>query len=170
MWGSIWDLCWLSLLSWRKFWIRATVSTGSKILLYSRDEDLLYSLIYCGENKLQAVQQTGTGLVSVIQGLATPIEVVSALPFTDTLWWQFAACQHYLVTSSLVQHQAGSSCVSRNLGASTLQSATIIEDTKIFTMIRWFVTKLVTAGPVTCAINVFTWHLSQTQLATVQAM
>lgn len=57
------------------------------------------------------------------------------------------------------KYQAGSSYVPRNLGASTPQSATIIEGCKmIFTMAR----QLVTAGPVTDAINVLAWHLSKT--------
>lgn len=34
MWGSMWDLCGLSLLSWKRFWIRAIISTGFKILFY----------------------------------------------------------------------------------------------------------------------------------------
>lgn len=60
-------------------------------VLQNHHEELLYSSNYWEDNKLEAVQQTGSGLVSATWRLAASADEVSALQSTSTLRRHFTA-------------------------------------------------------------------------------
>lgn len=93
----MWDLSGLSLISLKKVlnqshhfnWVQNPV-------LQNQQEELLYSSNYWRENKLEPVQQTGFGLVSVTWELAPPADEVSDLQCTDILEMTFYSPSTFL--------------------------------------------------------------------------
>lgn len=170
----MWDLCGLSLLSRRKIWFRATISTGFKTSIKSCS-----TLQIIGES-------TGLSLYSKLDlgwclwhGDLQPL-LKRHLPFRAlTLRWHFAAPAFFWHSLMTLSHDRQSwpapgtrqkSPQSPGIQVEVPHNPTIIEDHKmIFTMAKQFVTMLVRAGPVPCAISILAWHSSQIHLAAVQA-
>lgn len=176
----MWDLCGLSLLSWRKFWIRAIISTGFKILFYriimkncstlqitGKTTNLrLYSKLDLGWCPRHGDLQPLLTRYLPFRAPAPWEDILQPQPFSGTASW------HYYVIGNLDQHQslAGLPQVPRNRWRYTtiqLQSKTIRQFSQ---MARQFVTMLIKAGTVTCAISVLAWHSREIYLETVQAV
>lgn len=176
----MWGLCGLSLLSWKRFWIRAIISTGFKILFYRISMKSCTTLQITGERtSLSLYSKLDLGWCLWCGDLQ--LRLMRCLTFSalSSLRWHFTAPAlfwHSFMTSRYWQSWPApgtrqDSPRSPGIHVQVHHNPTIIEDHKtIFTMARQLVTMLVTAGPVMCAISVLAWYSREIYLATAQAL